>query len=258
MRKLILLGLVVVVTLVVLKRTELGRLVRAWWHGQQADLTASIPVETRIEQLKLTISDAEKQFKTLTSKQSKLEVAADVVKDELTALRTAQEKRAGEMELLITALAGEAEKVAFDGKTVEAAELQRRLDRLTYAHTNGKAFVKAKEDLLAARKQIVDASEEQRVQVRQKIDDLRLVVTKLEARLASVRAEQAQTEGTSPLDNDLAEAQRLVALIETKVRENEKLQEIKARDGLISVKPDTTPPTRADSVKAARQALSGK
>jgi chromosome segregation ATPase len=253
MRKLILLGLVIVVGLVVLKKTEAGRLVRVWWHGNQAELAAAIPVETRIEQLKLTIADTEKQVRALTNKQSKLEVAHDLVKEEVEAVKTAQGKRAAEMKTLIAALDGEGEKVAFDGKTVEAADLQKRLDRATRDYTSGKALLKAKEELLAARRQIVDASEEQRVQVRQKVEDLRVVVAKLEARLASVRAEQA--EGTTPLDADLAESQRLVTLIETTLRENEKLQEIKARDGQVSVKPEVVSPSRAASVKAAQQAL---
>lgn len=256
MRKLFLLGLVVVVALVVLKRTELGRLVRVWWHGTQTDIAAAIPVETRIDQLKLTISDAEKQFTALRNKQSKLEVAAEVVKDELKTLTAAQEKRAGAMEALIAALEGEGDKVALDGKTYAASELQNRLDRLTRDHTYHATFIESRAALLVERQRLVEASERQRRQALKKIDDLRLLVVKLETRLASLRG--TQTAGTSRLDNDLGEAQRLVELVDVALREGEKLEEIKARDGLLSAQPDTTTPTRTESVQAARQALAGK
>ena len=47
-KKLITVGLVVLVALFVLRKTELGSLVRVWWHDGQACLESSISPETRI------------------------------------------------------------------------------------------------------------------------------------------------------------------------------------------------------------------
>jgi hypothetical protein len=243
-RKLIVLALVVVVGLVVLKRTELGRLVRVWWHGSQAQLEASIPLETRIEQLKLTIADAEKQLKKLKNKQAKLEVASDLVKEEVDAVKATQTARAAKMKRLIADL---------DGKVSEGSDDQKQLDRLTREYTSGKALLRAKEETYAIKKQTADEAAEQRQQLILKIADLNVLVAQMEARLAKLRSEQREN---APADAaDVAEAQRLVALIDRTLRESEKEKEIDIREGQVSVKPETTQQSRAESVKAAQQAL---
>jgi hypothetical protein len=252
MRKLILVGLVVVVALFVFRKTELGSLLRVWWHGGKAHLEASVPLETRIEQLKLTIADVEKRGEALRVRQSKLEVAAEDVKKEVDRLKGTAETREAEVKELISTVEKESAQV---GKLATASDAQKRLDRATRDLNSTRSLLRAKKDLLDAKKQIVEASEDQRQKVRQKVTELNTEVARLEVRLVQLRNQQAES---APVDDrETAEAQRLVGLIEKALRESEKLEEIKIRDGQVSTRTDAAAQSREESLKAARKALVG-
>ncbi len=256
-RKLIVVGLAVVVGLFVLKKTELGSLLRVWWGDCKSHLEASVSPETRIKQLRQEIHRVEDRLKQAARQQTRLEVSYDNLRKEVEALRSTQSQRQKDMRVMLDALEAATGFVTTDGKQVDAADVQSRLDQTTRAYQNAKETLRAREEILAARKQVVDASDERIQQTRQRQQELIVVVEKLEAQLELLRLKQA--ENRSPVDgNDLAEAERLLGLLQTRMQEEEKFEEVNARYGLTPPRTKPTSPTLEETKNAARQALSDK
>lgn len=253
-KKLALLALVVVVGLIILKKTELGSLVRVWWHDGKAHLEASIDPETRIKQLRQELTQVEGRLKKAALEQTRLEVAFGQKQDEVEEMKKKQTQRAGDMTAMLRALEAETKLVTFDGKPIESSELQKRLEQTTRAFTATRDELKVREEILVERKQVVEANDARIQQMIQRQQELTLFVEKLEAKLALLRLKQ--TENRSILSgNEMAEAERLLNQLQTRLLEEEKLEEVNTRYGLTPARTEPTRPSLEETKKAARKAL---
>jgi chromosome segregation ATPase len=256
MKKLILLGMVVVVGLIVLKKTELGSLVRVWVHDGKASLESSISPETRIKQLRNEIARVESRLKKAAVEQTRLEVSYDNLRKEVEALKVTQGQREKDMRAMLNALDADTKLVTFDGKSVDAGDLQTRLDQTTRSYKIDRETLKAREEVLAARKQVVEASDERIQSIRQRQQELVVIVEKVEAQLALLRLKQTANQ-CAVTGNELGEAERLLDQLNTRLQEEEKLQEVNARYGLTPARKETSRRSLEESKKAALEALDG-
>jgi len=254
-RKLIVVGLAIAVGMIVLKKTELGSLVRVWWGECRTHLDASVSPETRVKQLRQEIAQSEKRLERAAKEQSRLEVSFEALQREVDALKATQTQREKDMRAMLAALEAETKLVAFDGKQVEASELQKRLDQSTRVFKTVRETVKAKEEVLAARKEVVEASDARLAQMKQRQAELVVVVEKLDAQIALLRMRQTDNK-SAVKGNDFAEADRLVGLLHNALAEEAKFEEVKARHGLAG-RNEAARPSLEETKRAAREALNG-
>jgi predicted RNase H-like nuclease (RuvC/YqgF family) len=158
------------------------------------------------------------------------------------------------MRAMLGALENNTKLVTFDGKSIDAGDLQNRLDQTTRAFKYDRDTLKAREEVLAARKEVVEASDERIRQIRQRQQELDVVVEKLEARLALLRMKQTANKAVVS-GNELVEAERLLNQLDVRLQEEEKLQEVNARYGLTSGRTEAPRRSLEETKKAALQAL---
>ena len=181
----------VLIGLVVVCYTSLPSLVQVKWHDSMAWLDRQVPIETQIKQLKLEAGKIDNEIKSNIDKLAKMEVDTRNVEQQVVALREEQGKNKEKLLTMKNAL--ETDKVA------NRNELRSKTNALEVALSSyevKKAKLATLENLLAAKRQTVDAGHQKIAAMKEQRDELYVTIAKLENKqeLVSIKTQQSTIE----------------------------------------------------------------
>ncbi len=255
-KKLLIAAVALVVGLSVVKHTQLGSLFHVWWKDARTSLEKQVPPEVRIRQLSHEIDKIDGDIKKNLSKLAAQEVECQMLEEKVHALRASQKQLKEDISAMEKLLDGaRTERVSFNGTTYRTPELKRKLDSAVQAFTGRKTELKAREQLLAEKKQALEKAHQYISAMRDEKEQLRITVARLETRVETLR--QKQMEAKVEFDeSQVGKCNELAGKIEEQLRRAEveaKLHEdfgYRTRAAIIDRDRSTE-----EVLKSARQAL---
>jgi len=246
---------VVLVGLVILKKTTLGSLVQVWCGDAWKCVGHSVSPETQIKQLRLEIAKIDEDVKRAVNNVVRVEMARKDLSAEVEALKDTQEARKQEMRVLVKALKEGTSTVSFKNSTYSGNAVQDRLDTVRKVFERDRDVLKQKEQMLQTKTEHLQAAEDQIAKIKEKKVELQGLVEDLELNLERLRLAQTETN-IQVNDGQLRKAQELYQSIRKRLAEEEVRQEQYAKYGLTGpLKKEKERAPKASSIEAADRAL---
>jgi flagellar biosynthesis chaperone FliJ len=258
-KKLLIAAVAVFVGLTLVKKTELGGVIRSWWRDVRASVKSQVPPEAKVEELKAQIGKIDQEIKKHIGTLARMEVSRDQVKEEIEIVKGRIAKLRGEVAGMIDSLGKDSNvtRVSYNGEPYRRTELTAKLERTTADLENSKAKLKFREDQLAAQRQAVEAAKQRLDEMRDQKDRLAILADRLKTQIELVRLRELQNRSIDVDDSAVSECNRLAADIETQLREMEKKTQLMVEYGYkapTATFERETKPT-ADVLEAAKKAL---
>jgi chromosome segregation ATPase len=217
----------VLLGLVIVCYTSLPSLAHVKWNESCAWLDRQVPIETKIKQLRIETDKIDQEIKANLSKLAKLEVETQNLEQNAVALREDQVKRKSEIASLAKDLEKKSQEVAFK-KDTKALASQLDLAINTYEAKDAK--LKNMENLLAAKRQTLEAAHQKISSMKDQRDEIRIAIAKLETRkeLVDIKTQQSTIQFS---DSKIVECNRLVKDINNQLSLQEKELELNQKYG---------------------------
>lgn len=258
-KKLMLASIVAVIGLVALRSTHVGSLVQVWAKDATHWASRQVSPETRLKQLRLEIEKIDTDIRKAADKLITVELDRKELKADLDALKGRQAARKTEMTALIDGLEKSPTRVSIQDQTYSAESAQRKLDGLRAEFEVTKQALKNKEELLRNKEALYETTDKRILQIRNKKEELSALVNQLETQLELVRLKQAENH-IHVSDSHASKADNLAQDIQRMLNEESIRSQTYARYGLPGkvVKPIKEEKTRAETIRAAREALASE
>jgi hypothetical protein len=151
-------ALVIVAALFTLHKLDLDKYGKAWLQRTKADLKEAIPPEQKIEVLRQQIAELTPEMSKQRAAIAKESTQIDVLKDEIAKAKTNLKDREEKLTLLREALKSESAFVTADGDKLPKEKVEAVFSRKFAEFQAAEAAVKAKEELLARRKEKLEVT----------------------------------------------------------------------------------------------------
>jgi chromosome segregation ATPase len=206
----------VLLGLVILYYTPVASLVKVAWNDATGWLDSQVPVETRIKQLKLKADQMDTEIKANCDKLAKMEMEIRGLEQQVASLKTDQSNRKKDIVAKAEQLRNVGERVALRDKT----KLTNELDVALSAYEVKDIKIKSLQDMVAAKRETLDAAQRKVADMRDQKDQLYLTIAKLETRkeLVDIKTQQSQIQVS---DNLMSECNALAKKIDDQLTERE-------------------------------------
>jgi chromosome segregation ATPase len=253
LKKILIAAVAVVAGLVVLNHSSL---VKTYWNKMCHSAKRMVPPEVRLQQLNTEIANIDKDIKKNLSKLASMEVDVNMFEDKLKEDRKEQAHVRADIVDMRKALEVRGENVVFRKGPISATQLTDRLEMAVTKFTGLKERIKVQEELLANKKRTLEAAYSRISEMKNEKEKLRVLATKLETHLETVRLKQVQNQEITFDDSAISNAREIAKDVEIQLRTAEKAMELRAQFGYADKVPDEKPTKNRDEVlKSARQAL---
>ncbi len=263
LKKLIIAAAAVVVGLVIIRTTKIGKefrsLTELWWNQSGDWAKNQVPPETRIEQLEMEIGKIKQDVLTAVEQRAGLKADYVMLEDDVKALKNLQAQRKTDLLNLADLVEQGTNEVVFKGHTFGSKIARQKLDGLTNTYEMSKQTLKAKSELLAAKGQRLELAEQHINKIQQKQVELANMVDQMKTQLANIRMKQLENNSVDIDESQVSKCVKLQQELRRMLLKEEVLAEEKARFGLTTpvAAPARDEGSAADSVKAARTAVGG-
>lgn len=195
LKKLVIACLAVMVGLFVLKRTELGSYIRVWWKKAGEGVCKQVPIETEIERLRDDLSrlgnDTRSHFDAIAEE----EVAIEKLEKEVKAMHASLERKERNIRTMRDDLkTSDAEFITYGDTPYKRRDVEKQLKRDWASYQRSENELKIKEQLLDAKKDSLNAAKEQLQAMQDTRAELAQKLETLEAELRSVRVAQTRSK----------------------------------------------------------------
>jgi chromosome segregation ATPase len=226
----------VLLGLVIVCYTSLPSLAHVKWNETCAWLDRQVPIETKIKQLRLETDKIDNEIKANLSKLAKLEVETQNLEQQAVALREDQGKRRAEIAALTKDLEKKTQEVAIKKDTKALAS---QLDLLVNTYQAKDAKLKNMDQLLAAKRQTLEAAHQKISAMKDQRDEIRIAIAKLETRkeLVDIKTQQSTVQFS---DSKISECKRLLDDINNELSLREKEVELNQKYGIVDNKNTVT------------------
>jgi len=230
-KKVLIAAVAVVVGLFLVKKTELGSLMKVWWKDARVSLERQVPPEVQIKQLKEEIEQIDKDIQKNLGRLARQEYDHEALETQVAALRARQEERKTEIRAMMGKVkeAG-TERITFNNRKYRPSELTRKLESTVSLYESKKEQLKGLENLLQSKQRTLEVSRQRINEIFTQKEELSTLVAKLETQVEVLKLKQ--TESTVQLDDShLGRCKDLVRKIERRLGEEEKLISLQAEYG---------------------------
>jgi hypothetical protein len=258
LKKLVIAAVAVVIGLVVVKKTQLGTLMKVWWRDAVACVDRQVPPETRIKQLQLEIAKIDDSIRSAVDKKIDMMQTCKQLSDDVEALKQKQEARRNDMKALLEGLETVSTRVTFKGESLRPEAAQEKLDSIRAQFENGKVTLKNKEQVLRQKQEQLDVATRKIDKIKDAKMELTALVAKLETELELLRLKQVENGTVEVDDSQVSKCFELSDNLKKQIaKETLTLQEyekygLTPKPAVVEKEPQRS---KAESIKAARQAL---
>jgi chromosome segregation ATPase len=255
-RKLLVAAVVVIVGVVLLRKTWVGHQVETWWQDTREAMESRIPPEKRIKELRREIGKIDGEVKKAVNGLIKMEVSRNELRDEVAKLEKIKADRMSEVEAMKTALEGANHQVVYQKVTYRPATFQRKLDQGVAALKSTKETLRVRQQALQNKEESLAALDRRITRMKEKQGELVALADKLETKLEELRLKQLENNVQID-DSKVSECEALYAKIKRGLEEEELKAEKYAHYGLTPVlnSPEKDSKPVAESLKEAQKVL---
>jgi chromosome segregation ATPase len=256
-KKLLVAAVAIVVGLSVVKHTQLGSLLQVWWHDAKATVERQVSPEVKIKQLVVEINKIDKDIKHNLSKLASREVECQGLEESVADLRSKQAQMRDDIARMEKLLDSGTHRVSFQGIAYETPEFTRKLDLAVNIYNHRKDDLKNKEQVLEQKRRTLEEAHRRISTMRDKKEELRLIVARLETQLEAVKLRQMESRIVDLDDSQVTRCEQLAAEIKEQLKKAEVEATLQAKYGYLTPSPalDGDQKSKAEVLKAARQAL---
>jgi len=185
-----------------------------------------MPIETKIQQLRLETDKIDNEIKANLGKLAKLEVETEKLEQNVGLLRNNQANRKKDIYAIATKL--ETKTGQISKKDLRC--LTNQLDLAVNTYQVKDAKLKSMEKLLDAKRQTLEAAHQKISAMKDQRDELRVTIAKLETRkeLVDIKTQQSTIEIS---DSRITHCRQLANDINTQLSEKEKYADLQAQYG---------------------------
>jgi chromosome segregation ATPase len=194
MKKLIVIGLIVLVGLWAIRKTHLASYAGTLWNQVRQEAKAQVPVKFELDRIRHEIAAMDSDIRGMVSPIAEhMATIAELRRDiEETRQRLAQQKAS--LLVLTTCLEKGGDPVLYQGAKVQARRLRDKMQRDFANYKLTETGLATKEKLLAAREKALDAAREQLNKLIAKKRDFEVQVANLEAEQQLIEAAGVGTD----------------------------------------------------------------
>jgi len=206
----------VLLGVVIVSSTNVCSLIHVKWNDATAWLDRKVPIETKIKQLRVETDKIDSEIKANLGKLAKLEVETQNLEQNVVALKNEQADRKSEIAMLASDLEKKADQVA----KKDLKPLTNKLDLAVSTFEVKDAKLKNLDNLLAAKRQTLEAAHQKISAMKDQRDELRITIAKLETRkeLVDIKTQQSTIQFS---DSKIADCNRLAKEIGDQLSERE-------------------------------------
>jgi len=245
-------ALVLVAALFVLHKLDLDKYAKAWVHRTKGEIKDAIPPEPKIEVLRQQIAELTPELNKQRAAIAKDSTQIDVLKDEIAKAKANLKEREEKLTVFREALKGNSEFVDFGtGERVSRAHAEAVFGRKFAEFQAAEAAVKAKEELLARRKEKLEVALVHLRTMESKQKEWQSKVELVDIEAAKLREAQLEN-GLAVDDSKFSEVQRLFDEVNLQIAtEKKRLEMERAAD--VDVVLDKAIEQKAQAKKAVEQ-----
>jgi chromosome segregation ATPase len=181
-KKFLIAGVAVALGLMVVKKTEVGSHLRAWWRDGKSFVQNSIPIDSEIERLRGDIARFDSVYKTQFHPVAAEAVAVEGLREEIAKVEKRLADQRSDIDIMTNDLKSEAKLITYGDVTYPREKVKADLARRFDAYKTCEAGLKAKKELL-------EAKEEKLAQAMKKLEEMKNARTEMEAELARLEAD---------------------------------------------------------------------
>jgi len=256
LKKLLIAAAAVVVGLMIVKYTTVGRLGRVAWKDLGGWFAKQVPLETRIKELKLLAGEMDGPINKARARLVELELEKKKLAVRRDELKTRLETRKKDLQALVEGLQKNNSQVEFKNDSLSREEAKIKLQTLTTLVQNDKETLETL-DLSYSRKcEQVGFADQRMSHLISEKTKLASVAEQLEAQVEYLRVKQldGQNEETDKL---VREARELTSYIKDEITRHEIAGQVDARHGLTKDSPvGKQQPSEEETINAAKAVLS--
>jgi chromosome segregation ATPase len=255
-RKLVVAAVVVIIGVVLLRKTWVGHQVETWWHDTREAMESRIPPEKRIKELRREIGKIDGEVKKAVNGLIKMEVSRNELRDDVAKLEETKTRRMSEVEAMKTALEAGNNQVVYQKHTYRPAAFQDKLDHAVAALKTTKQTLRVRQQALQNKEESLATLDRRINRMKEKKLELAALADRLDTKLEELRLKQLENNVAID-DSKVSECEALYAKIKRGLEEEELKAEKYAHYGLTT--PVTAPEKErkpvAESIKEAQKAL---
>jgi chromosome segregation ATPase len=236
LKKLLIAAVAVVVGLAVVHSTRLGSYFRLNWHKATAWAQKQVPLETEVERLREEVSRLGRDSKTHFNAIAEEMVGVEKLEADVGRSRAGLEKLERSIQTMRTDLKAGDEFITYGDTKYSRKQVESQLNRDWDTFKRAKSELKAKEEMLEARKGSLAKAREQLAAMQDVRRDMEVELTRLEAELKTVRL--AQTRSKFHLDDsELSRVKEGIEALRTRINVERRALEVEGEftTGRISV-----------------------
>jgi chromosome segregation ATPase len=224
-KKFLIAGVAVIVGLLVVKKTEVGSHLRAWWKDGRNFVKNSISIDKEIERVRGDIGRLDHVYKTQFHPVAAEAVAVENLKQEIAKIEKRLEEQQSDIEIMKNDLKSGTAFITYGDVKYTREKVQADLARRFEAYKTCETGLKAKRELL-------EAKEEKLAQAMKKLEEMKNARTEMEAELARLEAEYegvktARARSNFQIDDsELSRIKSAMAELKTRVQVEKKKCEL--------------------------------
>jgi chromosome segregation ATPase len=181
-KKFLIAGVAVALGLMVVKKTDVGSHLRAWWKDGKNFVQNSIPIDNEIERLRGDIARLDNFYKGQFHPVAAEAVAVENLKEEIAHVEKKLTEQKSDIEIMTNDLKSETATITYGYTKYPREKVKADLARRFDAYKTCEAGLKAKKELL-------EAKEEKLAQAMNKLEEMKNARTEMEAELARLEAD---------------------------------------------------------------------
>jgi chromosome segregation ATPase len=248
----------VIVGLAVINFTSLGSLAKVKFTEMTNWADRQVPPETKLKQVRVEMSKIDKDIRHHVDKLAVLAEEVDSDRTKVAALKKEQVQRKEEIAAMTKALESTSEKVVYNGSAYNQAAMVKKLDQAVTNYERLKSEVKAKEQVLAQKSDLLDTSKQRIKAMQQQKEELQVAVEELESRIEALKTKKVD-RSIEVDDSQVNKCNVLLESVRKRVAQDEKTLELYDELGIKTKMQDgkevrDTEKSKAEVVERAHKA----
>jgi chromosome segregation ATPase len=214
MKKLLLIGLIVVGGLFLAKRTSLCSYAGTLWSHVRHEARDAVPTKFELERVRHEISRMESDIRGMLSPIAENMAAVKRLKKDIETTRTRLDEQKATLLTMTKDLEGNPRFITYGGEKYSADRIRLKLERDFASYKRCEAKLKSQESLLDAKERSLSATREQLNKLIAKRREFETRVAQLEADEETLQIDRIGSKGVQLDDNRATEIEAVLAEVE--------------------------------------------
>jgi len=181
-KKFLIAGVAVALGLLVVKKTDVGSHLRAWWKDGKHFVQNSIPIDSEIDRLKVEIERLDSVYRNQFDPVAQEMISVENLRKEIAEIEKRLDTEKANIQTMKSDLESQTEFITYGDTKYPRARVERDLARRFKAFQTCETGLKAKKDLL-------DAKEEKLSQAKNRLEQMKNAKAEMQADLAHLEAD---------------------------------------------------------------------